>query len=63
MRKYVVKVETAGGMFRINIPRRIIQLRRWGDVQYVLVDDRHSDNIVIRRLIDGKALGGKDPQD
>ena len=50
-------------MFRINIPRRIIQLRRWGDVQYVLVDDRHSDNIVIRRLIDGKALGGKDPQD
>jgi len=60
MVKHVVKVAKGGRNFRINIPRSIIQLKRWGDVRFVLVEDHHQDKIIIRRLIDGKALKGDD---
>ena len=62
MSKYVVKVSTGAGNYRINLPREIIQLKRWGDVKFVLVENNHRDTITIRRFVDGKALDGKDSQ-
>jgi hypothetical protein len=56
MAKHIVKVDKAKRVFRINIPRKIIQAKMWGGVSHVLVEDHHPDKIVIRRLIDGKAL-------
>lgn len=61
--KHVVKVEKSGLAFRINIPRRIVMEKCWGDAQYVLVEDHHPDKIVIRRLIDAESLKGEDPRD
>jgi hypothetical protein len=54
--KNIVRVEKTGGTFRINIPRRVVRLKRWGDVRFVMVDDNCGDKLVIRRLLDGKML-------
>ena len=56
MAKHIVKVDKAQRVFRINIPRRIIAEHRWGDVSHVIVEHSEPDQIVIRRLIDAKAL-------
>lgn len=34
----------------------IVQAKRWGDVEHVLIEDDHPDKIIIRRFVDGKAL-------
>lgn len=60
MTKYVVKVEKAGRMFRINIPRKIIATKLWFDVSHVLVEEHRDGYIILRRLFDGEALEGKD---
>lgn len=56
MAKYIVKVDKAKQVFRINIPRKIIQHNLWGNVSHVIVEYRQPDEIVIRRLIDAEAL-------
>jgi hypothetical protein len=52
MSRFVVKVDRTNRIFRLVIPRSIIQLRRWDDVKYVIVDDSKPDHIEIRRFID-----------
>jgi hypothetical protein len=52
MARHIVKVDRTNRIFRLVIPRSIIQLRRWDDVKYVFVDDSHPDHIVLRRFID-----------
>lgn len=56
MAKHIVKVDRKNRVFRVNIPRRIISEHRWGDVSYVLVEHQPPDQVVIRRLLDVKAL-------
>lgn len=60
MSKYVCKVVKTDGNFRINIPKKIIQDKRWGDVLYVTVEDHWYDKIQIRRMLDGESLKSKD---
>jgi hypothetical protein len=57
--KNIVKVEKTGGTFRINIPRRVVRMKCWGDVRFVMIDDNCGDTLVIRRLLDGKMLEDK----
>jgi len=52
----IVKVDTTNRLFRLVIPRNIIRLKRWHDVKYVLIEDNDTDNLIIRRFVDGKAL-------
>lgn len=56
MARHVVKIHKRAGVFQINIPRKLVLKHRWGDASYVLVEHCQPDQIVIRRLIDGKAL-------
>ncbi len=60
MSKIICKVVKTDGNFRINIPKKIIQERRWGDVLYVIVEDHWHDRLVIRRLLDEKSLESED---
>ena len=55
MSKHVIKVDKAGGTFRINIPKTIIQRWRWFNVDYVILDDANDDYLILRRLIYGEA--------
>jgi len=47
-----VKVDRSNRIFRLVIPRKIVQEKKWDDVRYVLVDDCHSDKLEIRRFAD-----------
>ena len=58
MEKHLVKVSLAGKNFRVNIPRKLIMMKCWFDVNYVLVEDGGPDKIIIRRFVDGKSLKG-----
>lgn len=60
MTSHIVKVDNTNRLFRLVIPRKLIQLKMWGDVKYVLVEDNHPDKLVIRRFVDGKALDTED---
>lgn len=56
MAKHILKVTRTNGVFRLVFPRKLVMIKRWDDVEYVLADDRIPDQIVIKRFIDGKAL-------
>jgi len=56
MQKYVRSVNQDKAGFRVSIPRKLVMLKRWGDVKHVLVEDSGEDYIIIRRLLDAKAL-------
>jgi len=58
MEKFIRSVSKDLGGFRISIPRKLVLLKRWGDVRHVLVEDGASDTIIIRRFVDGKSLKG-----
>ncbi|MBA7584040.1 hypothetical protein ES708_25992 [subsurface metagenome] len=60
MSKIICKVVKTDGNFRINIPKKIIREKRWGDVLYVTVEDHWYDKVVIRRLLDEKELKSED---
>ena len=55
MTKFIVKVDRTNRVFRVVIPCKIIQSKKWDDTRYVLVDDRHPDRIEIRRFIEDEA--------
>ena len=57
MKKYLCKVDKSCDNFRVSIPKELIRLLRWGDVQYVLVEHQNKFSIAIRRMLDEKALG------
>ena len=56
MAKHILKVNKAKGVFRLVLPRKLVLLKRWDDVEYVLADDHMPGQIIIRRFIDGEAL-------
>ena len=56
MSKHILKVDQVSGTFRIVIPHTVISARRWDDVRYVLLDDKDSNTLVIRRFVDGRSL-------
>ena len=58
MEKFIRSVQMESGSFRLVIPKKIVLRKRWGGVKYVLVEDTSEDYIIIRRLIDEKALKG-----
>jgi len=56
MKKHIVKVDKSNRGFRLYIPRKIILEKKWGGVSHVLVEETQGDNLLIRRLLDEKAL-------
>jgi len=58
MKKQVRSVTKYQGQFRICIPKKLILLLRWGDVEHVLCEADGPDKIVIRRFVSGKDLKG-----
>jgi len=52
MAKFIVKVDRTNRIFRLVIPRKIVQEKKWDDVRYIIVDDRHPDKVEIRRFVD-----------
>jgi len=56
MKKHIVKVDKSNRGFRLYIPRKIILKKRWGGVSHVLIEESQGDNLLIRRLVDEKAL-------
>ncbi|MQY76020.1 MAG: hypothetical protein GH155_00115 [Spirochaeta sp.] len=60
MSKIICKVLKTDGNFRINVPKKIIREKLWGDVLYVILEDHWPDKVVIRRLFDEKDLKSED---
>lgn len=60
MAKHIIRVGKENGLFRLTIPHKVISARRWDDVQYVLLDDKDLNTLVLRRFVDGKSLRDDD---
>lgn len=56
MKRIIVKVDRRDISFRVTIPRKVIQYKRWEDVEYMLLEESGPERIVLRRFIDGEAL-------
>jgi len=56
MAKWIVKVNHSKNGLAIHLPKKMIDLRRWNDVRYVLLNDSQKDYIIIRRFVDEKSL-------
>lgn len=56
MKRIIVKVDRRDVSFRVTIPRKVIQYKKWEDVEYMLLEESGPDIIVLRRFIDGEAL-------
>ena len=56
MKRLVIKVDRRDISFRVTIPRKVIQYKRWEDVEYMLLEESGPDRIILRRFIDGAAL-------
>jgi len=56
MAKWIVKVGHHKNGLGLHFPKKLIDLKRWNDVGYVLLDDSHKDYIIIRRFVDEKSL-------
>lgn len=52
MARFIVKVGRNNGIFRIVVPKSIVQLKKWTNVRYVFIDDSIPDQLVIRSFID-----------
>jgi hypothetical protein len=60
MKKFVVRIDKSHGVYRLCIPHKLILLKKWNDVEYVLFEDGLPGQLIIRRFIDGKALEADD---
>jgi hypothetical protein len=60
MTKHIVKIDHTNRAFRMVIPKNIINLLRWNDVKYALVEPTENNQIIVRRFVDGKALETED---
>lgn len=56
MHRVIVKVDRRDISFRVTIPRKVIQLKGWNNVEYMLLEESGPDKIVLRRFIDTDAL-------
>ena len=52
MARFIVKVGRNNGIFRIVVPKCIVQLKKWDNVRYVFLDDSLPDQIILRSFID-----------
>jgi len=52
MAKFIVKVDRSNRIFRLVIPRKIVQEKEWDQVRYIIVDDQYPGKIEIRRFVD-----------
>ncbi len=60
MKRIPIKVDRRDISFRITIPRRVIQYKRWDNVEYLLLEESGPDAIKLRRFID---VGALEPED
>ena len=58
MDSFVIAVGRDKNSFRIVIPSKLIKSMRWGSLSHVLLERLDDNRLIIRRLIDGKALEG-----
>ena len=58
--RYVIKTSESGGQVRITLPKAFWEQHKINETEYLVIDDRFSDNITIGRLIYGFAEKGKD---
>jgi bifunctional DNA-binding transcriptional regulator/antitoxin component of YhaV-PrlF toxin-antitoxin module len=56
MKRIIVKVDRRDISFRVTIPRKVIQYKKWNDVEYMLLEESGDDRIVLRRFLDGEEL-------
>jgi len=52
MARFIVKVGRNNGIFRIVVPKSIVQLKKWDNVRYVFIDDSIPDQLIIRSFVD-----------
>ena len=55
MTLHIRKLTKTGMNYRLSIPHKVIISLGWEDVEYVIVDDRNEDIIIIRRLNYGES--------
>ena len=51
---YLCKVTDSGEQKRISLPKAFIKDNGWDDVEYIMIDDRDTKNINIRRFVNGE---------
>jgi hypothetical protein len=60
MKKVIVKVDKRDISFRVTIPRKVIQYKKWTNVEYLLIEESTPETITLRRFIDADALETED---
>lgn len=63
MPKYLAKLSKFGGQYRITLPRLLIELIGWGDVEYVLLVPQEDNTIVMREFLNEESLGIESKRD
>ena len=58
MDSFVIAVGRDRSSFRIVIPNKLIKTMRWNTLSHVLLERIDDNTLIMRRLIDGKALEG-----
>ena len=56
MKRVIIKVDHRDTTFRITLPKKFIQVKRWCDVDYLILEDLTPTTVILTRFIDGKAL-------
>ena len=56
MTLHISKVTKNNKGIRINIPRSVLEVKKWIGVAYVIIDDQFEDNLLIRKFIDEESL-------
>ena len=54
MAKHIVKMDTSSSSFRIVIPRKLIQILAWENIEYVVIEEFPPHGIKIRNWLDEK---------
>ena len=50
--KHIVKITKVSGNFRINIPKKLVAYKGWGNLRYLLLNDWPENEIIIERMLD-----------
>jgi len=54
--KYLCKANWNSGQLRITIPKALVESRGWRGVEYLLLDERKGNCVLMWRFIDGESL-------
>jgi len=63
MPKFLVKLSRFGGQYRVTLPKALVGLAKWEDVEFVIMDLKFPNEIQMRRFIDAESLGIKSERD